>query len=215
MSHRLRLDPHELVQRAQEIRLLLLDVDGVLTDGHIILDDQGVESKHFSVRDGSGISFWRQSGRQVGILSGRSAPVVQKRAAELGISPVVQGAGNKHAAFQQILQQTGLAAHQVCYMGDDLPDLPVLSAGVGLAACPADAAAEVLRLAELVTEARGGRGAVRELIEILMNATGCWEPIVATLLASRPTAQPASLTQPDLPAQHNPDQLVTNSNQPK
>ncbi len=183
MSHRLhQLDHQELAQRAREIRLLLLDVDGVLTDGRIILNDQGVESKHFSVRDGSGISFWRQTGRQVGILSGRSAPVVDRRANELGISPVVQGASDKRAAFIQILQQLGLQKHQICFMGDDLADLPVLSAGVGLAACPVDAAPEVLTQANLVTTARGGHGAVRELIETLLKAVGEWEPMVSALL---------------------------------
>jgi 3-deoxy-D-manno-octulosonate 8-phosphate phosphatase (KDO 8-P phosphatase) len=175
---RLRLTTEELSRRAPGVRLLLLDVDGVMTDGRIIFDDQGVESKHFSVRDGAGIAFWRKTGRGVAILSGRSAPVVEHRAADLGIEPVVQGAGDKGAAFTALRAQLGLECHQVAFMGDDLPDLPVLLAGLGLSACPADGDPEVRERVDLVTDASGGRGAVRELIEVLLHAAGEWQPLV-------------------------------------
>jgi 3-deoxy-D-manno-octulosonate 8-phosphate phosphatase (KDO 8-P phosphatase) len=182
---RIRLTRDELVRRARVIRLLVLDVDGVLTDGQIIVDDNGVESKHFSVRDGAGIALWRRTGRSVAILSGRSAPVVARRAAELGIHPVVQGASDKGAAFSLIHKALDLEVHQVGFMGDDLPDLPVLLAGLGVSACPADAHHEVRERVDLVTDAAAGQGAVRELIEILLNAAGEWEPIVSGFL---PTA---------------------------
>ena len=175
----LRLSRDDLAHRAGRIRLLLLDVDGVLTDGTIILNDQGVESKHFSVRDGGGISIWRKSGRRVGILSGRTAEVVNRRAAELGIEPVIQGSTDKVADFHSLLKALSLKPAEVAFMGDDLPDLPVLTAGVGLAACPADAAAFVREHVHLVTEARGGQGAVRELIELLLHANGEWAGVLA------------------------------------
>ena len=118
------------------------------------------------------------------ILSGRSAAVVERRAAELGIHPVFQGAGDKAEAFTQLRTALGLEPHQVSFMGDDLPDLPVLTAGLGVSACPADADHEVRERVDLVTDAGGGQGAVRELIEILLKAAGEWEPIVAGFLPS-------------------------------
>src|SRR3954454_19567704 len=123
------------------IELLVVDVDGVLTDGVIAIDDRGVETKHFHVRDGSAISLWRKAGKRVAILSGRFAPLVDRRAAELGIAPVIQGAPEKGPPFRALLGELNLEARRACYVGDDLPDLPVLLAA-GLAACPADAAEE-------------------------------------------------------------------------
>jgi 3-deoxy-D-manno-octulosonate 8-phosphate phosphatase (KDO 8-P phosphatase) len=169
-----------LAQRCQAIDLLVMDVDGVLTDGLIILDDHGVETKHFYVRDGSGIHLWRRAGKRAAILSGRAAPVVEKRAAELGIDPVVQGMPEKWVPFQAILGQLGVEPRHTCYMGDDLPDLPVLKA-VGLAACPADAIAEVRAQAHLITQAPGGRGAVRELVEAILKHQGVWGSLLAGL----------------------------------
>ncbi|MBX6315617.1 MAG: HAD family hydrolase [Isosphaeraceae bacterium] len=171
------LSNDELAARCAAVELLLLDVDGVLTDGVLAIDDLGVETKHFFVRDGSAIAAWRQSGKRAAILSGRFAPVVDRRAAELGIAPVVQGAGEKGAAFRKLLGELELEPRQVCFVGDDLPDLPVLEA-VGLAACPADAAAEVRAVAHLVTQAPGGRGAVREVIEAIFQHRGEWEAVV-------------------------------------
>ena len=161
----------DLAMRCQAVEFLVLDVDGVLTDGVIAIDDRGVETKHFHVRDGSAIALWRKSGRRVAILSGRSAPCVDHRAAELGIAPVVQGAKEKGKPFRAMLAEVGLDPSRVCYIGDDLADLPVLAIA-GLAACPADAAPEVLAAAHLVATAKGGRGAVREIIDAILEAQG-------------------------------------------
>ena len=167
----------DLAERCGPIELLLLDVDGVLTDGVIAIDDRGVETKHFHVRDGAGLSLWRKAGKRVAILSGRWSAAVQRRAAELGIAPVIQGTPDKDAPFRALLEAQGLQAHQVCYMGDDIPDLPVLGA-VGLSACPADAAPEVRERVQIVAQTPGGRGAVREVVEIVLKHQGRWESVV-------------------------------------
>ncbi len=169
----------DLPARCGPIELLLVDVDGVLTDGVIALDDRGVETKHFHVRDGSAISLWRKAGKRVAILSGRWAPVVNRRAAELGISPVIQGAAQKGEPFRALIRDLGLEARQVCYVGDDLPDLPVLGA-VGLAACPGDAAAEVRAASHFITDSHGGRGVIREVVELILKCQGVWENLVAS-----------------------------------
>ncbi len=192
MSQYCRLSRTEWLRRAREIQFLLLDVDGVLTDGRIVLNDHGVESKNFSVRDGSGISLWRKTGRKVAILSGRSAPVVNLRAAELGIEPVVQGATDKGMAYEKVRSELGLENHQICFMGDDLADLPVITK-VGLTAAPSDAAMEVLELVDLVTRARGGQGAVRELIETILKSCLEWDPLVQSLIPSDATHSELSL----------------------
>ncbi len=118
--------PTDLAERCGPIELLVLDVDGVLTDGAIVVDDQGVESKHFHVKDGGGIALWRKAGKKVAIISGRSAPCVDVRAAELGIAPVIQGATDKQGPFLGLIREFGLEPSQVCAMGDDLADLPML-----------------------------------------------------------------------------------------
>src|SRR5579864_2346799 len=115
----------DLAARCEPIELLLVDVDGVMTDGAIIIDDNGVESKHFHVRDGNAIYLWRKAGKRAAILSGRSALVVERRAAELGMAPVIQGRHEKAEPFRTLIRELGLTARQVCYIGDDLPDLPV------------------------------------------------------------------------------------------
>jgi 3-deoxy-D-manno-octulosonate 8-phosphate phosphatase (KDO 8-P phosphatase) len=172
--------PDVAADQFARIQLLLLDVDGVLTDGRVVYTDGGQEIKAFHVRDGSGLKYWRQSGRRVAILSGRSSPAVTRRAAELGIDVVVQGADEKLPALRRILKETGLRPDQVCALGDDLPDLPVLTR-CGLAVAVADAVPEVRAAAHLVTNAPGGRGAVREAIEWLMRGQGTWDPVVARL----------------------------------
>jgi 3-deoxy-D-manno-octulosonate 8-phosphate phosphatase (KDO 8-P phosphatase) len=174
--------PDDLAARCGPIELLLVDVDGVLTDGVIAIDDHGVETKHFHVRDGSAIALWRRAGKRAAILSGRSAPLVDRRAAELGIEPVIQGASDKGPPFRALIGQLGIEPRQVCYVGDDLADLPVLAA-VGLAACPADASPEVLRSAHLVAAAPGGRGAVREVVEAILRRQGAWDGLVARFLS--------------------------------
>lgn len=176
-------EPLTLADRLRLIRLLVLDVDGVLTDGVIALDDQGVETKHFFVRDGSAIALWRRSGGMVAILSGRRAACVDRRAAELGITPVIQGASSKLAPFRSILDTLNITADQTCYVGDDWVDLPPMAAA-GLAACPADAASEVREVAHLVTKSAGGRGAVREVIQAILKERGEYDGLIATIKGS-------------------------------
>ena len=171
----------DLTARCAAIELLAVDVDGVLTDGAIVIDDRGMESKNFHVRDGMAYSLWHRAGKVSAILSGRRAEVVERRAAELKIGHVAQGLGQKEETFRALLERLGLQPHQACFVGDDLVDLPVLRA-VGLAACPADAVAEVLASAHLVTRARGGRGAVREVVEVILKAQGLWHGLCGSFL---------------------------------
>src|SRR5918999_1127049 len=150
-------------ERAGRVRLLLFDVDGVLTDGIVIMHADGTESKGFSIKDGSAIVWAQRAGLPVGLLSARASGATTHRAAQLAIRIVQQGVSSKHAAFERILQESGIEENAVAYMGDDLLDLPVLTR-VGLSAAPADAAAEVRRAVHWVSAAPGGRGAARELI---------------------------------------------------
>jgi 3-deoxy-D-manno-octulosonate 8-phosphate phosphatase (KDO 8-P phosphatase) len=168
---------HDLDARCAPIELLIADVDGVLTDGVIAIDADGAETKHFHVRDGLGYALWHRAGKQSAVLSGRRAAAVERRAAELSISHVLQGHDAKAGPFGDLLARLGLEPRQACYIGDDLPDLPVLRA-VGLAACPADAVAEVRGATHLITRAPGGRGAVREVIEVILKSQGKWESLV-------------------------------------
>lgn len=161
-------------ERARPIRLILSDVDGVMTDGSIILDNQGIESKAFYVRDGVGIKLWQKAGFSFGILTSRNSQVVKLRAAELGIEIVRQGFAEKLPVAREILKAAKLAPDEVCYIGDDLQDLAIMYE-VGLPVAVADAAPEVRQAATWVTSAPGGRGAVRELIERLLKGKGRWE----------------------------------------
>jgi 3-deoxy-D-manno-octulosonate 8-phosphate phosphatase (KDO 8-P phosphatase) len=170
----------DLAGRCEPIELLIVDVDGVLTDGVIAVDDRGVETKHFHVRDGLGFALWHRAGKRSAILSGRRAEAVDRRAAELKIAHVLQGRAEKAEPFRALIDELGLAARQVCFVGDDLPDLPVLRA-VGLAACPADAVDEVRDAAHLVTRAPGGRGSVREVVEIILKSQGKWSSALGPL----------------------------------
>jgi 3-deoxy-D-manno-octulosonate 8-phosphate phosphatase (KDO 8-P phosphatase) len=174
------LDPRPsipLADRCAAIALLIVDVDGVLTDGGIIYGDDGVELKQFHVRDGSGLKLWQRAGKRAALISGRQSRVVEVRAAELGIAPVVQGAADKLPAYRQILADSGLRPEQVCFVGDDVPDLPVLR-NCGLAVAVADACPEVRADAHYVTRAPGGRGAVRETVELILRGQGLWQDIV-------------------------------------
>jgi 3-deoxy-D-manno-octulosonate 8-phosphate phosphatase (KDO 8-P phosphatase) len=178
MSHRDQNEAQQLKARCQPIKLLVVDVDGVLTDGVIAIDDTGREIKHFNVRDGLGFSLWHLAGKQSAILSGRRTLAVDRRAAELRIAHVLQGHDQKSAPFHELIESLGLEPEQVCYVGDDLPDLPVLRAA-GLSACPVDAASEVKEAAQFIAKAQGGRGAVREVIEQILKAQGSWEGLLA------------------------------------
>ena len=168
--------------KASKIRLLLFDVDGVLTDGVITLHADGTESKGFHIRDGAAIVWAQRAGLPVGLLSARRSGATEQRAAQLAIRIVSQGVPSKLEGFEQILKQTSVAEESVAYMGDDLLDLPVL-ARVGLSAAPADAAPEVRARVDWVSQAGGGRGAVRELIELVLRAQSRWEDVTAPYLA--------------------------------
>ncbi|MSR41163.1 MAG: HAD family hydrolase [Phycisphaerales bacterium] len=162
---------------AQPIRLLVLDVDGVLTDGGISLDDLGRETKRFHVRDGAGIRMWLTLGLEIAIITGRSGMVVHHRARELGIRHVVTGSKAKAEAFAALCAQLEIAPSEAAMLGDDIPDLSVLRA-CGFPMAVQDASAEVLAFAQLVTQAKGGHGAVREAIEYLLRAQGRWQEAV-------------------------------------
>lgn len=168
----------KLDERCQPIELILSDVDGVLTDGALIFNNDGIETKHFHVRDGLGIKLWQKSGFRFGLLTSRTSHVVQVRAAELGIDIVRQGFQQKLPAAEEVASSLNLNLDQVCYIGDDLTDLPVIRA-VGLGVTVADGVAEVHKAADFATKTAGGRGAIRELIETLLKAKQRWEDIVA------------------------------------
>jgi len=169
--------PLTLSQRCARIELLVLDVDGVLTEGGITYADDGKEIKRFHVRDGSGLAIWRHVGKKSAIISGRSSRIVEVRAVELDISPVFQGTTQKLEPFRQILEATRMTAEQACFIGDDFPDLPVLR-NCGLAVAVADACPEVQTEAHYVTRCPGGQGAVREVIELILNCQGLWQKVI-------------------------------------
>ncbi len=161
----------------EQIRALVCDVDGVLTDGSILLGEDGTEVKRFNSHDGAGIHLFVECGFQVALLTGRTSGAAKKRAKELGIQHVREGARDKIPAYEGLLAAMGVTDAEVCYMGDDLPDVPVMRRA-GYSAAPADAREEVRAAATLVTHARGGRGAVREVIERILKAQGKWAGIL-------------------------------------
>jgi 3-deoxy-D-manno-octulosonate 8-phosphate phosphatase (KDO 8-P phosphatase) len=163
--------------KANRIRLLLFDVDGVLTDGGVIVHTDGSESKGFHIRDGAALVWAQRAGLTVGLLSARSSGATTHRAAQLGIHLLVQGVPNKLDAYERILRDAGLSDEAVAYMGDDLLDLPVL-ARAGLSASPADGVAEVRQQVEWVSAHGGGRGAVREFVEHILRAQQRWEAVL-------------------------------------
>jgi 3-deoxy-D-manno-octulosonate 8-phosphate phosphatase (KDO 8-P phosphatase) len=170
-----------ITERAARVRLILFDVDGVLTDGTLLLHADGSESKVFDIKDGTGIVWAQRLGLTVGLLSARSSAATTQRAAQLGITLVHQGVASKLDAFEQIADTLMLDENAVAYMGDDILDLPVL-ARVGLAAAPADAVEDVRRRVHWVARARGGAGAARELIELILRAQGRWDSLLSTYL---------------------------------
>jgi len=159
------------------IRMLVMDVDGVLTDGSILLHADGSESKTFNVQDGHGVKLWHRAGLKSAILSGREAPVVLARARQLGIGIVLQGQLEKLPAYETILKESGLTAQETAYIGDDVLDLPLVRrAGFGVAV--ANAVGELKAAADYVTAAGGGRGAIREVIEYILRRTGRWDQLM-------------------------------------
>ena len=165
----------------QKIRLILSDVDGVMTDGGIIFDNQGIEAKRFNVRDGQGIKLWQRSGGTFGILTSRNSHIVKVRATELGIDIVRQGFAEKRPAAMEVITQLGLTPDAVAYIGDDLPDVPVLRS-VALGVAVADAASEAKAAARHVTHAPGGAGAVRETVELILKAQNRWHEAIARFM---------------------------------
>jgi 3-deoxy-D-manno-octulosonate 8-phosphate phosphatase (KDO 8-P phosphatase) len=171
------LTDDEVAQRARLVRLVLLDVDGVLTDGTIYVSSAGTESKAFSIRDGAAIVWARRAGLEVGLLSGRSSGATTRRANELGMRIVSQAGPDKRAAYTGILETEHLTDPEIAYMGDDVLDLPILGRA-GLATAPADAVPDVKNRVHWVAASAGGRGAVRELLELILRARGSWDQLV-------------------------------------
>jgi len=162
----------------KRIKLLLLDVDGVMTDGRIIYLNDGGEAKAFDVKDGHGLKLIQRAGIQVGIITGRQSDIVGRRAAELGIEQVYQGAKDKMQPFMEILEKLGLEPSEVAYVGDDLVDLPVMRL-VGFSATVADASDDIKPYVDLVTSRPGGRGAVREVCDFLLKQSSLWTSVTS------------------------------------
>lgn len=170
-------------KKAQKIRLLLLDVDGVLTDGRIVYDASGREIKFFDVKDGQGIRFLQEGGIEVGILSSRQSRAVGKRSKELGIRLIRQGVRDKQDELAAIQRERRMTSKEIAYMGDDWVDLPVFSR-VGLAVAVPNSIPELKKKAHYITQAAGGDGAVREMSEAILNAQGKWEQVTKKFFPS-------------------------------
>ena len=175
------LSTESLTASLQKIKLLALDVDGVLTDGSIYISPAGEVFKGFNAKDGMGISCALRSGLQIAVITGRQSPIVERRCEELGITLLQQGVKDKRLALQQMAQKLGLVRAEIAYMGDDLNDIPAFKAS-GLNLVPADAAIEVMAVADIITKASGGRGAVREAITMILAAQDNWNVIVNSYL---------------------------------
>ena len=170
-------ETQDIDARAQRIKLLLMDCDGVLTDGRLILLPGGDEQKTFHARDGQGIKLCERAGLQTGIISGRASGAVERRVLELGMTYVRQNQKNKIKAFEELLAQAKVSAHECAFIGDDLPDIPVMRR-VGFAVAVADAVVETKQAAHYVTKVAGGRGAVREVTDLILKAQGGWEELM-------------------------------------
>ena len=173
----------DLQNKCQRIELLLSDVDGVMTDGFIAYDNQGIETKRFPVRDGVGIKLWQKAGNRFGIITQRSSHAVRIRAGELEVDLVRQGSEDKTSTLHEIVDRLDLGLEQVAYIGDDLPDLPVIRL-VGLGVAVADAAEEVRSAADHVTSTPGGRGAVRETVETILKNQGRWDDLIRSYVGT-------------------------------
>ncbi|MFH1491366.1 MAG: HAD-IIIA family hydrolase [Pseudomonadota bacterium] len=165
-------------EHAKKIKLLILDVDGVMTDGRIIINDHGEELKFFDAKDGQGLKLLMNAGIEVAIISGRQSPAVDRRAESLGIREVHQGIAEKAPVIKALMKQRGLKKEEVCCMGDDLPDLALFSQA-GFPVAVADAVPEVLDAALFITEKGGGNGAVREVCELILKAGKLWPKVLS------------------------------------
>jgi 3-deoxy-D-manno-octulosonate 8-phosphate phosphatase (KDO 8-P phosphatase) len=163
-------------EKARDIKLLILDVDGVLTDGKIVYTDRGEEAKAFDVKDGHGLKLLMRAGIPVALITGRSSPAVEHRARDLGITRVYQKAINKIEAYEELRRAENLRDEEICVVGDDLPDLPILRI-CGFSVAVADSAEEVKREVDYVTNKEAGKGAVREVCDIILKARGLWETV--------------------------------------
>ena len=177
----MKLETEELIRRAQLIKLLLMDCDGVLTDGRLELLENGDEQKSFHARDGLGISLFHRAGLRTGIISGRTSSAVERRARDLGLGFVHQGALNKTEVLKEILSKAGVTADECGFIGDDIADIPAMLR-VGLAIAVADAAAETKAVAHYITSTTGGHGAVREVTELILKAQGKWDELLKPYL---------------------------------
>jgi 3-deoxy-D-manno-octulosonate 8-phosphate phosphatase (KDO 8-P phosphatase) len=165
-----------LLNKIRRVKLLILDVDGVLTDGRIVIDDAGLESKQFDVKDGHGLKILMRCGIGVVLLTGRRSRVVEHRAADLGITEVHQGIRNKAEAFEAILKRRQIAPEETACVGDDVVDIPLLRRA-GFSVAVADAVLEARQVADYVTHHPGGRGAVREVCEVILKAQNRWSDV--------------------------------------
>lgn len=186
------LAPADVLARARNIKLFLMDVDGTLTDGGVCLmstaasdgarDPVVTEMKVFSAHDGQGLSLAHTMGIQTGFITGRSSPAVARRAEELRVTFVYLGQAKKKEAFEECMQRAGVTEKEVAYLGDDLPDIP-LARRAGLAVCVADGAPELAAICHFTTRRSGGHGAAREVVELILKAQGRWEEAVPQALA--------------------------------
>ncbi len=167
-------------KRLRDIKLLLLDVDGVMTDGSIIYNDGGEEIKVFCVRDGLGIRMLMESGINVGIVTGRRSEALYHRCKNLHIQLIFDGVSDKAAALDKITEKTGIKDHEIAYIGDDLPDIPIMIK-VGIPVAVADAHENVIEIAHMVTSAKGGAGAIREVCEAMIKAQDNWQTVIKRL----------------------------------
>jgi 3-deoxy-D-manno-octulosonate 8-phosphate phosphatase (KDO 8-P phosphatase) len=171
----------KIIEKAKKLKLLILDVDGVLTDGKLFFDNQGNEYKSFHARDGHGIKLLRQTGVEVAVISGRKSNSVALRMKNLGIEHVYQGHEHKHGAFNEIIEKLGITPEQAAHVGDDLLDLPIMTR-VGLAIAVADANFAVKQHADWCTTLPGGQGAVREVCDFIMHAQGRFDDVLNAYL---------------------------------
>ena len=168
------------MEQAKNVKLVILDVDGVMTDGRIVIDGNGLETRNFNVKDGMGVVALQRLGIPVAIITSKTSGAVRRRAEELNVQKLYQGAKQKLIPFEEIKQEMGIADGEVCYVGDDLVDLSLMKV-VGMPVAVADAVPEVIEAACYVTKARGGHGAVRETAELILKTQGKWDKLLAEM----------------------------------
>ena len=181
MKNTSRIVPASVRKKAKQIELVLMDVDGTLTTGAVTLlsqpDGSALEIKTFDAHDGQGLTLAHTAGLRTGVITGRESPALRRRARELDIEFVYEKQAHKIPAYEEILQKAGVPESHVAFLGDDLPDLPVMRR-VGLAVAVGDATLEVRQAADFVTQATGGRGAARELVELILKSKGIWDAMI-------------------------------------